>query len=332
MEENKVENHNLAGWKRLILILVPFILLGFAVAFMVMGILAWGPDFTRNHGDSYLTLSLICTILLVIGIAMQFVWPKAINKGKRIVVVGLVFNIILTFGGITVTGVGYAINNAKYAISEKSYTEMGEVVRKGLSYKPNETDKISTGSSYTVSEFILGFNTLLEENSGKRAVDHTGSYSMTAVEYLASTKESFYSSHGYGTYAYSTPSSGTSYTQYLYSLYLGDEQVMKDFIAKFGLAEFSEYGEDYKFVHAPKWFETDYVLPVNRFDKSKTVAAHFDYEAYVVNQYEYVNKSTSTKIDISVTAEAYTVGFDLNAKSVRVYCQHMYRHQVEYIS
>ena len=107
---------------------------------------------------------------------------------------------------------------------------------------------------------------------------------------------------------------------------------MQDFIAKFGLSEFSEYGENYKFVHAPLWYETDYALPTDRFDKSKTVAAHFDYEAYVVNEYEYVNKSTMTKLDISITAEAYKVGFDLTAKSVRVYCQHMYRHQVEYIS
>ena len=323
-EEQKVDNHKLAGWKRAILIAVPFVLLGLAVFFMVKGITAWGEDFTRNHGDSYLTLSLICMILLIVGIAMQFVWPKAINKGRRIVVVGLIFNIILAIGGVIVVGVGYGVNDSKYNSYSAKYDEMVKEIRKGLDCE-KKGEPVIPGK--TNEQFIKEFNEYLDLNSGKRAIDTKPELITRPKNY---TTEQFYSEFGYNAFAYQEKFSlGEGITRResveAWNLFMGEEAKLEEFAKKFGFLDTKEYlyhndekGNPYKLEYAPKWYECVFSEISNRNDASKTIKAHFDYyQSFYISydENEYVHgKSTTyeTIVDYGV------ILIDLSAKAIRV--------------
>lgn len=311
-EEQKVDNRKLAGWKRAILIAVPFVLLGLAILFMVKGITAWGPDFTRNHGDAYLTLGLICTILLFVGIAMQFVWPKAINRGRRIVVVGLVFNIILAISGAIVIGVGYGLNATRYALYETRYSDMTKRVREGLTLD-NKSKTVAPG--VTVEQFIKDFSEFNDKYSGERAIQMR-SVGLSKLE--SYTTSAFIKEHGYDSFAYQTSSNVTTSIE-VFNLYMGDAD-LKTFATKYGFStseEYGLYGKDYKLEYAPEFYEAVWSEFVN-YDASKTVPVHFDY----VKDVEYYYTSNSST---SGTSTHYTwkyigihVLFDLNAKAARV--------------
>lgn len=299
-EKVKDNSVRLAGWKRLILILVPFLLFIAAFGFMILAINAHGPDFTRNHGDAYLTLCLICALLLVAGIAMQFVWPKAINKGKAVVKVGVVFNIILSFLSIIPVALGYGLKNTQYSALESSYAGLTDKLLAAKNYESNAKTKISSESSYTVNEFVDELNSMFETAGGKRAYRHTGSkYSVD--EYERSVYSTYIGTKTKGSFVYTE--SG-SYSCALYSLYIGDEALMKEFIAKYQLTEYT-YDEDYELKHAPLWYEAQYV------DGDYVCNAHFDFGAEVMTEF--------TMKDHRLSATAYTVLFDLNAKAARVY-------------
>ncbi len=311
-EEQKVDNRKLAGWKRAILIAVPFVLLGLAILFMVKGITAWGPDFTRNHGDSYLTLGLICTILLFVGIAMQFVWPKAINRGRRIVVVGLVFNIILAISGAIVIGVGYGLNATRYALYETRYNDMTKRVREGLTLD-NKSKTVAPG--VTVEQFIKDFSEFTDKNSGERAIQMR-SVGLSKLE--SYTTSAFIKEHGYDSFAYQTSSNVTSNIE-VFNLYMGDAD-LKAFATKYGFStseEYGLYGKDYKLEYAPLFYEAVWSEFVN-YDASKTAPVHFDY----VKDVEYYHTSNSTTSGKSTHHTWKTIAievlFDLNAKAARV--------------
>lgn len=311
-EEQKVDNRKLAGWKRAILIAVPFVLLGLAVLFMVKGITAWGPDFTRNHGDSYLTLGLICTILLFVGIAMQFVWPKAINRGRRIVVVGLVFNIILAISGAIVIGVGYGLNATRYALYETRYSDMTKRVREGLTLD-NKSKTVAPG--VTVEQFIKDFSEFNDKYSGERAIQMR-SVGLSKLE--SYTTSAFIKEHGYDSFAYQTSSNVTSNIE-VFNLYMGDAD-LKAFATKYGFStseEYGLYGKDYKLEYAPLFYEAVWSEFVN-YDASKTVPVHFDYIKDV--EYYYTSDSTTSGTTTHHTWKtiAIEVLFDLNAKAARV--------------
>ncbi len=311
-EEQKVDNRKLAGWKRAILIAVPFVLLGLAILFMVKGILAWGPDFTRNHGDSYLALSLICTILLFAGIAMQFVWPKAISRGRRIVVVGLVFNIILAISGAIVIGVGYGLNESKYALCGTRYNDMTKRVREGLTLD-NKSEIVAPG--VTVEQFIKDFSEFNDKYSGERAIQMR-SYGLSKLENY--TTSAFMKEKGYDAFAYET-SSNVSATIEVYNLYMGDAD-LKAFATKYGFStseEYGLYGRDYKLEYAPEYYEAVWSEATN-YDASKTVPVHFDYVQDV--EYSYTSSSSISGSSIHYTWKyiGINVLFDLNAKAARV--------------
>lgn len=300
-EKTKDTSVRLAGWKRLILILVPFLLFIAAFGFMILGINAHGPDFTRNHGDAALAMCLICALLLVVGIAMQFVWPKAINKGKAVVKVGVVFNIILSFLSIIPVALGYGLKDTQYSALESGYAGLTDKLLAAKNYESNAKTKISSESSYTVNEFVDELSSMFETAGGKRAFRHKGT-KYSADEYERSV---------YSTYMRNETTKGTfvytesgSYSCALYSVYIGDEALMKEFIAKYQLTEYS-YDEDYKLKHAPLWYEAQYVDGPNGYD------AHFDFGAEVMTEF--------TMKDHRITATAYTVLFDLKAKAARVY-------------
>ena len=323
-EEQKVDNHKLAGWKRAILIAVPFVLLGLAVFFMVKGITAWGEDFTRNHGDSYLTLSLICMILLIVGIAMQFVWPKAINKGRRIVVVGLIFNIILAISGVIVVGVGYAVNDSKYTSYSAKYDDMVKEIRKGLDCD-KKGEPVIPGK--TNEQFIKEFNEYLDLNSGKRAIDTTPILITRPKNY---TTEQFYNEYGYNAFAYQeTFSLGEGITRResvdAWNLYMGEEAKLEDFAKKYGFHDAKdilypndEKGNPYKLEYAPKWYECVFSEISNRNNASKTIKAHFDYY-----QQFYISHSEKSSVNgkrhtYEETTDYGVVLIDLNAKAIRI--------------
>lgn len=322
-EEQKVDNHKLAGWKRAILIAVPFVLLGLAVFFMVKGITAWGEDFTRNHGDSYLTLSLICMILLIVGIAMQFVWPKAINKGRRIVVVGLIFNIILAISGVIVVGVGYGVNDSKYNSYSAKYDEMVQEVRKGLdSKKKGET--VIPGK--TSEQFIKEFNDYLDKFSGKRAIDTKPELVTRPKSY---TTEQFYKEYGYNAFAYNEPLSGEGYIRrssvQAWNVYMGEDAKLEEFAKKYGFLDTKEYfyhnddkGNPYKLEFAPKWYECVFSEISNRNDESKTIKAHFEYYQTFSISYNYVKYDNGKHHSEEWTDDTGFVLIDLNAKAIRV--------------
>lgn len=311
-EEQKVDNRKLAGWKRAILIAVPFVLLGLAILFMVKGITAWGPDFTRNHGDAYLTLGLICTILLFVGIAMQFVWPKAINRGRRIVVVGLVFNIILAISGAIVIGVGYGLNATRYALYETRYNDMTKRVREGLTLD-NKSKTVAPG--VTVEQFIKDFSEFNDKYSGERAIQMR-SVGLSKLE--SYTTSAFIKEHGYDSFAYQTSSNVTTSIE-VFNLYMGDAD-LKTFATKYGFStseEYGLYGKDYKLEYAPEFYEAVWSEFVN-YNASKTVPVHFDY----VKDVEYYFTSDSTTSGKTTHYTWKSIGiyvlFDLNAKAARV--------------
>lgn len=302
-EKVKDNSVRLAGWKRLILILVPFLLFIASLGFMLIALKAHGPDFTRNHGDAALAMCLISALLLVAGIAMQFVWPKAINKGKAVVKVGVVFNIILAVLSIIPVAIGYGVKNTQHGVLESNYTSLNDRVLAAKNYESNAKTKISSESSYTVNEFVDELSSMFETAGGKRAFRHKGT-KYSADEYERSV---------YSTYMRNETTKGTfvytesgSYSCALYSVYLGDEALMKEFIAKYQLTEYS-YDEDYELKHAPRWYEAQYV------DDSASYAydAHFDFGAEVMTEF--------TMKDHRITATAYTVLFDLKAKAARIY-------------
>ena len=301
MSENTKDNSvKLAGWKRLILILVPFLLFIASFGFMILGINAHGPDFTRNHGDFALAMCLVSALLLAAGIVMQFVWPKAINKGKAIVKVGLVFNIILALGSILPVALGYGLKNTQYSALESSYSGLNDKVLAAKNYESNAKTKITAESTYTVNEFIDELNSVFETAGGKRAYRHTASkYSVS--DYASSVYSTYIRTKTKGSFVYTE--SGDFYNA-CYSVYLGDEALMKELIAKYKLSEYT-YGEDYELKHAPLWYEAQYV------DGDATYDAHFDYGAAVIS---------SLKIgDHIASMSGYTVLFDLSAKAARVY-------------
>lgn len=320
-EEQKVDNHKLAGWKRAILIAVPFVLLGLAVFFMVKGITAWGEDFTRNHGDSYLTLSLICMILLIVGIAMQFVWPKAINKGRKIVVVGLIFNIILAISGVVVVGVGYGVNSSKYTSYSAKYDEMVKEIRKGL-----ECDQTIEIPGKTNEQFIKEFNEYLDLNSGKRAIDTKPELVTRLKNY---STEQFYNEYGYNAFAYlpAVHSDGETRRENIeaWNVYMGEEAKLEDFAKKYSFHDAKEVfypndekGNPYKLEYAPQWYECVFSEISNRNDASKTIKAHFDYyqQFYISYDYnEYVHGKSTT---YEWTRDYGVILIDLNAKAIRV--------------
>lgn len=322
-EEQKVDNHKLAGWKRAILIAVPFVLLGLAVFFMVKGITAWGEDFTRNHGDSYLTLSLICMILLIVGIAMQFVWPKAINKGRRIVVVGLIFNIILAISSVIVVGVGYGVNSSKYTSYSAHYDEMVKEIRKGLDCE-KKAEPVIPGK--TNEQFIKEFNEYLDLNSGKRAIDTKPELITRRKNY---TTEQFYNEFGYNAFAYSEPLSSEGYIRRssveAWNLYMGEEAKLEDFAKKYGFLDAKDYcypndekGNPYKLEFAPNWKECVFSEISNRNNANKTIKAHFDYyqQFYISYEYnEYVHGKSTT---YETTVDLGVILIDLSAKAIRI--------------
>ena len=313
-EEQKVDNRKLAGWKRAILIAVPFVLLGFAVFFMVEGILAWGPDFTRNHGDAYLGLALICTILLFVGIAMQFVWPKAINRGRRIVVVGLVFNIILAFSGAIVVGVGYGLNATRYALYETRYNDMTKRVREGLTLA-NKSDPISSRSSVTVEQFIKDFSEFNDKYSGERAIQMR-SVGLSKLE--SYTTSAFIKEYGYDSFAYKTRSN-VSTTVEVFNLYMGDAN-LKEFATKYAFYTAEEaglYGKDYKLEYAPELYEAVWSEFTN-YDASKTVPVHFDYAQNIEYYYTFGSSISGSTTHYTWKSIGIEVLFDLNAKAARV--------------
>jgi len=328
-EEQKVDNRKLAGWKRAILIAVPFVLLGLAILFMVKGITAWGPDFTRNHGDSYLTLGLICTILLFIGIAMQFVWPKAINRGRRIVVVGLVFNIILAISGAIVIGVGYGINDSKYQVFETKYTEMTKYVREGLSSE-HKSETIAPG--VTVEQFIKDFGDFTDKNSGGRAIYYNVE-EVTSLKTL--TPSTFVKQYGYDCYAVESERN-IGKTLKLYNLYMGDAD-LKAFANKYGFktTEYLYESKSHSDDDAPQYYEALW-SERNNHDASKTVKVHFDYGTEI----DYVNSFTSKLTSSTAARDTYentfkkvgvNVLFDINAKAARVQYFNSYGHWYTYI-
>lgn len=303
-EKTKDTSVRLAGWKRLILILVPFLLFIASFGFMILAIIAHGPDFTRNHGDAALTMCLISALLLFAGIAMQFVWPKAINKGKAVVKVGLVFNIILAVGSIIPVAIGYAMKDKTNKELESSYTSLNDRVLAAKNYESNAKTKITSESSYTVNEFVDELSSMFETAGGKRAIRHTGSkYSVD--EYERSVYSTYKSTKPVGSYVYTD--SG-NFACALYSVYIGDEALMKEFIAKYQLTEFT-YKEDYKLKHAPLWYEAQYTDGIYGYD------AHFDFGAEVLTELTMKNHTASMT--------GYTVLFDLNAKAARILWEHV---------
>lgn len=319
-EEQKVDNRKLAGWKRAILIAVPFILLSFAIYFMVEGILAWGPDFTRNHGDTYLALSLVCTILLFVGIAMQFVWPKAINRGRRIVVVGLVFNIILAISATIVTGVGYGVNSAKYLVYETKYSDMTKRIREGFDYESAKTRLVT--ADVTVEQFIKDLNEFNDKNSGERA---TSSTVRTVSKYANYTTASFYKEYGYDSFAYKVPAN-TSSTYEVYNLYMGDAN-LKAFAEKYEFRDAKKelYGEDYKLENAPKYFEAVWTQNGNT-DASKIINARFDSYIIVPYFYSFTHKTVNKTTEYTEKGIEIEVLFDYAAKSARITYLNEYSH------
>ena len=317
-EEQKVDNFKLAGWKRAILIVVPFILFGLALFFMLEAVFAWGEDFTRNHGDAYLALALICTILSFAGIVMQFLWPKLINKGRRIVVVGLVFNIILFIGASIVTGVGYSINEAKYAVYQTEYEAMNKRIAKGLDLEDNKTDLIAA-DNVTVEQFIKDFRDYLNEYSGNRA-DKANKIGVNYKEY---TTESFYQKFSHSSYAYMSPTA-SSYTirgdEDVYNLYLGEEAKLEEFAKKYGFVDAKKalYGDDYKLQYAPRDFECDYS------DGLHYAKAHYDYMNGFMTVDDVKITTSSSYITTESTNEAISILVDLNAKALRVVWSYQY--------
>lgn len=299
-EKVKDNSVRLAGWKRLILILVPFLLFIASFGFMIIAINSHGPDFTRNHGDAALVMCLISALLLAGGIVMQFVWPKAINKGKAIVKVGLVFNIILGLGSIIPVALGFGLKNTQYSALESGYAGLNDKLLAAKNYESNATTKISLESSYTVNEFVDELSSVFETAGGQRAYRHTGS-KYSESEYAKSVYSTYISTKTKGSFVYTD--SG-SFSCACYSVYIGDEALMKEFIAKYKLPEFS-YGKDYELKHAPRWYEAQYA------DGDYVVNPHFDFGTAVIS-YLKIGEHTA-----SMTG--YDVLFDLNAKAVRVY-------------
>ena len=120
-EEKKVNNNKLEGWKRLILILCPILLGGLAIFSMIKVIFAWGPDFTCNQGEAFIALGFICAALLLGGLVMQWVWPKAITKGHRVIPVAIVFNIIFLLTASITSIMGYAVEDSRHQSYEARY-------------------------------------------------------------------------------------------------------------------------------------------------------------------------------------------------------------------
>lgn len=320
-EEQKVDNRKLAGWKRAILIAVPFILLSFAIYFMVEGILAWGPDFTRNHGDTYLALSLVCTILLFVGIAMQFVWPKAINRGRRIVVVGLVFNIILAISAVIVTGVGYGVNSAKYLVYETKYKDMTKRIREGLDYESAKT-KLVDDTTVTVEQFIKDLNEFNDKNSAERA---TVSTAHSVSKYENYSTEAFYKEYGYDSFAYKSQTN-VGVTVEVYNLYMGDAD-LKAFAEKYNFSDAKKelYGEDYKLENAPQYYEAVWTQNGNT-DASKIVKAKFDSFKDVQYLYSFTSKTSGKTVEYTMKYIGLEVLFDYTAKAARILYANEYAH------
>ena len=318
--EEKVDNKKLAGWKRLILILTPFILGGLSIYFMVMALIAWGPDFTRNHGDAYLALCIVCVVLLLIGIVMQFIWPKVINKGRRVVVPGVVFNIIMFVVAGSVAIAAYAVTGSRYSVMEKSYLESREKVRASLEYESNKEGLMPDGTT-KINAWTEELDKYLDTYSGKRAVQMIDHNVGKLSQY---TTAQFYKEFGYNSFGYPDPAKPdyTTYREYSYkvwNLYLGEDAKIEEFCKKYALLKY-ELPVDYTLKYTPECQEAVFCLdPVfGMYDASKIAEPDFAYVYSVTVNHTVTNNSSGTKVDITTSDSINYFLFDLTNKALRI--------------